>query len=126
MNKIAYATALLVCALSLGMLALAADPAPPAEARAETAREARKLTASDQSNRLADLKTTQEIRKAAMADESLSLNAKNAKIITTETQILLRGRVESDTEKAKLEQYARASGGTRILVNDLVVKPRKG
>lgn len=126
MNKIAYATALLVCALSLGMLSLAANPGQPGETRDEIVREAHKLTAADQSNRLSDLKATQEIRKAAMSDDSLSLNAKNAKIITTETQILLRGRVESDAEKAKLEQYARASAGDRVLVNDLVVKPRKG
>jgi hypothetical protein len=36
----------------------------------------------EQGNGAADLETTQRIRKALMADDSLSSDAKNAKVIT--------------------------------------------
>lgn len=122
MNKtILLPASILTSAVSLAMLAMAADPVQPA-AKPKATTSARKLTATDQSNRATDMKVTQEIRKAAIGDSSLSLNAKNAKIITTESQVVLRGTVESEAERQRLEQYARASAGTRTLINDLAVR----
>lgn len=73
------------------------------------------LTSGDQSNSQADLKITQEIRQAVMADDALSLNAQNVKIITANGVVTLRGPVRSSAEKAtvgaKAEQVA---GVTRV------------
>jgi len=53
------------------------------------------LTPGDQSNTKADLTLTQQIRKALMADKSLSTNAKNIKIITANGVVTLRGPVNT-------------------------------
>jgi len=109
----------------------AATPTPtPAPLGAEnTARNRRdrgteNLTAADQSNRLADLRVTQDLRKAVMADSSLSLNAKNAKIITTPNAVVLRGPVDSEAERTKLAALAQSAAGPRQLIVELEVRSR--
>lgn len=79
---------------------------------------------TDQSNRAEDLKATQDIRKAVMADKTLSVNGKNAKIITTETSVVLRGPVNSAEEKSKIGDYAKASAGSRTVANELEVQAK--
>ena len=73
------------------------------------------VTAGDQSNSKADLAITQEIRKAVMADKSLSINAHNVKIITGNGIVTLRGPVSSADEKARIGANAqRVPGVTRV------------
>jgi osmotically-inducible protein OsmY len=70
------------------------------------------ITPIDQGNDRASLDTTQAIRKAVMADDSLSGNAKNVKIITNNGVITLRGPVASDVEKKSIEAKAVAAAGS--------------
>jgi hypothetical protein len=56
-------------------------------------RDSNNLTPLDQSESESDRTITQEIRKAVMADDSLSTNAKNIKIITINGVVTLRGPV---------------------------------
>jgi len=79
------------------------------------------VTPIDQGNDTASLETTQNIRKALMADDSLSSNAKNAKVITNAGVITLRGAVNSDAEKTSLENYARKNAGSARVVNELTI-----
>ena len=79
------------------------------------------LTSGDQSENKADLKVTQEIRKAVVADDSLSTNAQNVKIITTNGVVTLRGPVESDEEKAKIAAMAEKVVGVGKVQNQLEV-----
>lgn len=73
------------------------------------------VTPMDQGNDRASLDTTQAIRKAVMADDSLSGNAKNIKIITNHGVITLRGPVASDAEKRSVEAIVMAAaGGNRV------------
>ena len=69
------------------------------------------VTAMDQSNRPEDLNLTRDIRRAIMDDDSLSMEAKNIKIITLEGTVTLRGPVKTAQEKetilAKATQIAR-------------------
>jgi osmotically-inducible protein OsmY len=69
------------------------------------------VTAMDQSNRPEDLNLTREIRRAIMNDRSLSMEAKNIKIITLNGSVTLRGPVKTSQEKdailAKATQLAR-------------------
>lgn len=79
-------------------------------------------TPLDQSNKPEDLKITQAIRKAVIADETLSMSAKNVRIITAEGKITLRGMVNSDEEKKTVLAHAKTSAGTAQVVNQIEVK----
>lgn len=65
------------------------------------------LTAADQSNDPADIKTTAEIRKMIIADDSLSALAKNVKIITIAQVVTVRGPVETEKEKATIVKHVK-------------------
>ena len=78
-------------------------------------------TPLDQGNNPADLETTQQIRKAIMADDSLSNDAKNVKIITNGGIVTLRGAVRSETERANIELKARKAAGTERVVDELEI-----
>jgi len=66
----------------------------------------RTLTPLDQGNSQADLNTTAQIRKEIIADEGMSLNAKNVKIITMDGHVTLRGPVNSAEEKRLIGEIA--------------------
>ena len=70
------------------------------------------MTPLDQSNDPADLELTQAIRKSVVSDDSLSMTAKNVKIITSGGRVVLRGPVMSPREReivaAKAQQFAGA------------------
>jgi osmotically-inducible protein OsmY len=79
------------------------------------------MTPGDQSNEKADLNLTQEIRKAIMADESLSTNAKNVKIITANGIVTLRGPVNTPQEKATIEAKAQSIAGASNVDSQLEI-----
>lgn len=69
-----------------------------------------------------DLEITQSIRQALVADESLSMNAKNVKVITKNGEVALRGPVESAAEKATIHRIAEQTAGVTQVVDLLEVK----
>jgi osmotically-inducible protein OsmY len=71
----------------------------------------------------ADLELTQQIRQAVVGADSLSMNAKNAKIIVQDQVVTLRGPVASAEEKATIEKIAVLHAGSRRVVNELEVAP---
>jgi hyperosmotically inducible periplasmic protein len=71
-------------------------------------------TATDQSNDPADIKISADIRKKVVGDDSLSMMAKNVKIITIDGAVTLRGPVETEKEKAAIESHAKSSGAKEI------------
>jgi osmotically-inducible protein OsmY len=79
------------------------------------------VTPLDQSNREEDIGLTQRIRKAVMADDSLSFTAKNSKIITRDGHVTLRGVVNSSAEKATIYKCAVAVAGAGLVTNELAV-----
>ena len=79
-------------------------------------------TPGDQSNSPEDLKITQAIRQAVVKDESLTMTAKNVKIITAGGQVTLRGPVNTAEEKTKIEKLAKAAAGEAKVDNQLEVK----
>jgi hyperosmotically inducible protein len=78
-------------------------------------------TPDDQSESEADRTITQNIRKALTADDSLSTNAKNVKIITNDGVVTLRGPVNSQEEKAEIEAKAKQVAGVKNVDNQLEV-----
>ena len=82
------------------------------------------VTPGDQSNNKTDLNLTQQIRKAVMADKSLSTNAKNVKIITANGIVTLRGPVNTPQEKATIETKAQSIAGANNVDSQLEIVRR--
>ena len=113
-----------------GTVALAGDPATTGEA-AENApdnsgrnvrdRGGDTLTSGDQSETEVDRTLTQKIRQAVVADDSLSMTAKNVKIITVNGVVTLRGPVKSEQERSKIGTMASTIAGSGKVQNQLEV-----
>ena len=70
----------------------------------------------------ADVTLTREIRKAIVADDNLSTNAHNIKIVTLNGLATLRGPVDSAAERTRVgELAAKAAGGPAKIKNELEV-----
>jgi len=80
------------------------------------------LGAVDQGNSSAETKITADIRKQLVVSDTLSLAAKNVKVITTGSKVTLRGTVKSEQEKAEIEGIARGIDGVTSVDNQLEVK----
>jgi osmotically-inducible protein OsmY len=79
------------------------------------------LTPGDQSENEADVTITREIRKAIVADDHLSTDAHNVKIITAKGVVTLRGPVETAKEKADIEAKAKQVAGVNRVDNQLEI-----
>lgn len=79
------------------------------------------LTPSDQSESEADRTLTQKVRQAVVADDSLSTNAHNVKIITSNGVVTLRGPVNSVQEKANIDAKAQQIAGATKVDNQLEI-----
>jgi hyperosmotically inducible protein len=82
-------------------------------------------TAEKQSNSKDDLALTQKVRQAVMKDGSLSMNAKNVKIIAQDGKITLKGPVDSQQEKDTIGTEAGGIAGKEKVDNQLEVKADK-
>jgi osmotically-inducible protein OsmY len=85
----------------------------------ERDRSAAALTPGDQGNDGIDLDITQKIRQEVIKDDSLSMRAKNVKIITVGGVVTLRGPVESDAERASIGSLAMGVPGVKRVDNQL-------
>jgi hyperosmotically inducible periplasmic protein len=79
-------------------------------------------TADNQTNAQSDRLTTQKIRKAIMADKSLSTYAHNVKIITVDGAVTLKGPVQTEDEKQKVASEAANVVSPNKITNELTVK----
>jgi len=116
----------LLCVSVFTLAAIAQDtPAADNTKKNQRDRSGETKTSGDQSNSSQDVKITAAIRRAVVMDHSLSMTAKNAKIITSNGMITLRGPVKSDAEKAKIVELARSAVGNAKIDNQLEVKASK-
>jgi osmotically-inducible protein OsmY len=81
----------------------------------------RPVTPTDQSNAKTDLRITQDVRKAVVADDSLSTNGHNVKIITVDGVVTLRGPVENEAERTRIAEMARGVSGVTKVNNQLEI-----
>ncbi len=100
---------------------LLAQTAPDNTGRNVRDRSGETLTAGDQSESEADRTLTQRIRQAVVADDSLSTNAHNVKIIAINGVVTLRGPVKSAKEKANIDAKARHLAGETKVENQLEI-----
>jgi hyperosmotically inducible protein len=80
------------------------------------------VTADQQKNNPGDRQLTQQIRKAVMADKSLSTYAHNVKIITQAGAVTLKGPVRSDDERKAVISKAEEVAGPGKVTDQLSVK----
>jgi len=80
------------------------------------------LTPEDQKETKADIRITAHIRKAVVRDKSLSINAQNAKIITRNGVVTLRGPVANEAESKRLQKIAKKTRGVVKVDNQLEIK----
>lgn len=72
-----------------------------------------------------DREIMQKIRKAVVADKSLSTYAHNVKIIAQNGKVTLKGPVRSEEERKNIESKAVEAAGAGNVNNELTVKSGK-
>ena len=82
----------------------------------------RTLTPLDQGGSKADVATTAQIRKEILAEKTMSLNARNVKIITIDGRVTLRGPVNTAEEKRLIGDIADRIARSENVDNQLEVK----
>ena len=78
-------------------------------------------TPGDQAENKSDIDITAAIRKGVVGDDSLSMNAKNVKIITADGVVTLRGPVKSEAEKTSIATLAQNTAGVQRVDNQLEI-----
>lgn len=79
------------------------------------------IVTTDQSNRPIDIQTTKRIRTELMKDETLSMKAKNIKIITFNNGVTLKGDVKNAEEREKILKHAYTTAPKHRIYNQLTV-----
>jgi len=79
-------------------------------------------TPLDQGDSERDVALTKTIRAAVVANDSLSFEAKNVKIITQNGKVTLRGPVKSKEESQTIERTAEEAAGLDQVANELEVE----
>jgi hyperosmotically inducible periplasmic protein len=82
------------------------------------------VTPFTQSSNHTDFEITRRIRRALVKDKSLSMMAKNVKVITVDGTVTLRGPVKSEHEKATIADEATQIAGPGNVTNLLEVAGR--
>jgi len=112
----------LICISSLALSAVAQETKPDNSVKNQRDRAGETKTSGDQSNSSEDTKVTADIRRAIVKDSSLTMAAKNVKVITAGGIVTLRGPVNSAEEKTKIEQLAAAAANGAKIDNQLEIK----
>ena len=93
-------------------------------ARNERDRNAATQVPTDQAENEADREISANVRKAVVGDDSLSINAQNLKIVTSNGNVTLRGPVKTDREKEAIEAKAKQVTGVHSVTNLLEVEAK--
>jgi hyperosmotically inducible periplasmic protein len=100
-----------------------AGPQVPADNtdKNERDRHADSPTPGDQAENEVDRSITQQARQGVVADDALSVGAKNVKIITADGVVTLRGPVKTAQEKADIARIVQKVDGVKRVENQLEV-----
>jgi len=108
-------------------LAIASAQTQPDNTRANKGdKNSSAMTADKQKMNASDRTLSQQIRKAVLADKSLSTYAHNVKIISQDGMVTLKGPVRSDEEKHTIAaKAAEVAGGADKVTDEMSVAPSK-
>ena len=84
------------------------------------------VTADQQKENASDREIAQKIRRALMADTTLSTYAHNVKIVAQNGQVTLKGPVWTDDEKKSVETKATEVAGAGRVTNEITITAPKG
>jgi hyperosmotically inducible protein len=88
----------------------------------QNANQSHDKTADKQPNAQSDRQTAAHVRKAIVADKSLSTYAHNVKVLVVGGQVTLKGPVQSEDEKSKVAADAATVVSADSISNQLTVK----
>ena len=127
LKSLAPALTLWTLLFGAGQLVAAQDP-PPAPDNTKVNKRDRapsQPTADQAKETSSDRNTMQQIRKAIMADKSLSTYGHNVKVISDHGKVTLKGPVHTEEERGNIEAKAIAVAGAGNVTNQLTVKGDK-
>jgi hyperosmotically inducible periplasmic protein len=104
--------------------AKAGDTAGDSAGRYEPDRSGATLTPLDEGTSEADRTVTQLVRQRIIAQDGLSVDAQNVRIITRDGVVTLRGPVASPEEKARIATLTADATGVKRVDNQLEVESR--
>ncbi len=120
-SYIVVPASVLMLGLSLGPVALAqTQTSPDNSATNKTQNQPR--TADQQKDNTSDRTMTAKIRRAVVADKSLSMYGHNVKIIVVGGAVTLKGPVHSEAEKQSIGEKAASIAGRDKVSNQITVK----
>ncbi len=132
LKSIVHALTLGTLLFGVGQLGAAQDPQQPAPDNTKINKRDRapsQPTADQAKETSSDRNTMQQIRKAIMADKSLSTYGHNVKVISQHGKVTLKGPVHTEEERRNIEAKATEIAGVGNVANQLSVKgdktPRK-
>jgi len=113
--------------LAMGGLVYAQDqPTKPDNTKANKKdRSDAAVTADKQKMNASDRELAQKIRKAIVADKTLSTYAHNVKVVARDGSVTLKGPVRSAEEKAAVEAKATEVAGAGKVTSEITVAPKK-
>jgi len=115
--------------LAMGSSMYAADDTKPAKADNTKVnkqdRQEGAMTADQQKMNASDRELAQKVRKAIVADKSLSTYAHNVKVIAKDGTVTLKGPVRSAEEKSAVEAKATEAAGAGKVTNELTIAAKK-
>lgn len=79
------------------------------------------MTAQNQMENKTDLEITRKIRKSLTDDKTLSSYAKNVKIISRNGKVTLKGPVNTEEEKSKIDGLAKSAAGADNVTNQIEI-----
>jgi osmotically-inducible protein OsmY len=113
----------------MAALGLSVVAQPPSTTRPDNTgvnqrdRAAGAVTADQQGNSKADIDRTAAIRRSINSQKNLSTAARNAKVITLDGRVTLRGPVRDQAEKDTLGKLAAEVAGAHNVRNELELAP---
>ena len=124
-SRLAQRIIVILIAGGAAISAPAAQVKPDNSATNKGDRRAGAVTADQQKNNQSDLETSRQIRRAIMADKSLSTYAHNIKIVTQQGKVTLRGPVRTEAEKETVQSKATEVAGAANVTSAVTVVPAK-
>jgi hypothetical protein len=85
----------------------------------------RRVSPDQQGMVMFDRHAPQQVRLALRRDRTLSVNARNVRLIARKGELRLKGTVRSDDERREVEMRATEVYGPGHVVNETIVVPRR-
>jgi hyperosmotically inducible protein len=126
MSKETFRGFVIVCVMLCGMGIARASAQAPDNTKVNNRDRAKSEPTADQAkNSQTDREIMQKIRKAVVADKSLSTYSHNVKIISEHGKVTLKGPVHTEEESKNIEAKAVEVAGAGNVTNTLTVKDDK-